>query len=90
MSVHYYKKHRQYLAVSLKIKSFAGGLFFFSILTALFSVWDYARYIPTDVWQSDLYYFTGRSINEFSQGFLITFSLGCLLFLFLDRDYRLG
>ena len=90
MSVHYYKKHQQYLAVSLKIKSFAGGLFFFSILTALFSVWDYARYIPTDVWQSDLYYFTGRSINEFSQGFLITFSLGCLLFLFLDRGRRMG
>ncbi|MDK2622782.1 hypothetical protein, partial [Vibrio vulnificus] len=60
-----------------------------SIFTGLFSVWDYARYISTEVWQSDLYYFTGRSINEFSQGFLITFSLGCLLFLFLDREHRM-
>ena len=90
MSVHYYKKHQQYLAVSRKIKVFAWSLVLFSVLTGLFSVWDYARYIPTDVWRSDLYYFTGRSINEFSQGFLITFSLGCLLFLFLDRDRRMG
>jgi len=90
MSVHYYKTHQQYLAVSVKIKSFAWGLLLFSIFTGLFSVWDYARYISTEVWQSDLYYFTGRSINEFSQGFLITFSLGCLLFLFLDRDRRMG
>jgi len=90
MSLHYYKTHQQYLAVSVKIKSFAWGLLLFSIFTGLFSVWDYARYISTEVWRSDLYYFTGRSINEFSQGFLITFSLGCLLFLFLDRDRRMG
>ena len=61
------------------------GLFILSLLGGLVSVWDYARYIPTQVWQSDLYYFTGRSINEFSQGALLMFSLGCLLFLFLDR-----
>jgi hypothetical protein len=90
MSAHYYKKHKQYLAVSRKIKVFAWSLVLFSVLTGLFSVWDYARYISTEVWQSDLYYFTGRSINEFSQGFLITFSLGCLLFLFLDREHRMG
>lgn len=90
MSAHYYKKHKQYLAVSRKIKVFAWSLVLFSVLTGLFSVWDYARYFSTEVWQSDLYYFTGRSINEFSQGFLITFSLGCLLFLFLDRDRRMG
>lgn len=89
MSVHYYKKHQRYLAVNLKIKAYACGLLLFSIFTGLFSVWDYARYISTEVWQSDLYYFTGRSINEFSQGFLITFSLGCLLFLFLDRERRM-
>jgi hypothetical protein len=90
MSLHYYKKHRQYLAVSLKIKIFTGSVLLLSIFTGLFSVWDYARYISTEVWQSDLYYFTGRSINEFSQGFLMTFTLGCTLFLFLDRDRRMG
>jgi hypothetical protein len=59
-------------------------------LGGLVSVWDYARYIPTQVWQSDLYYFTGRSINEFSQVALLILIFGCILFLFLDRDYRLG
>ncbi|MGM7370951.1 DUF4184 domain-containing protein, partial [Acinetobacter baumannii] len=47
-------------------------------------------YIPHEVWHSDTYYFTGRSINEFMQGWLSTFSLGCLLFLFLDRQQRMG
>ena len=52
--------------------------------------WDYARYIPHEVWHADTYYFTGRSINEFMQGWLSTFSLGCLLFLVLDRQQRMG
>lgn len=90
MSLHYYRCHRQSLALSHKIKVFAWGLFGLSILTALFSVWDYMHYIPDEVWQSELYYFTGRSINEFSQGFLMVFSLGCLLFLFLDQNRRMG
>lgn len=90
MSLHYYKTHQQYLSVSHKILLFCWGLFGLSTLTGLFSTWDYIRYIPDEVWRSDLYYFTSRSINEFSQGFLITFSLGCLLFLFLDRDRRMG
>ena len=66
------------------------GLFILSLLGGLVSVWDYARYIPTQVWQLDLYYFTGRSINEFSQVALLILIFGCILFLFLDRDYRLG
>jgi hypothetical protein len=90
MSWHYYQSHRQEWAVSRSIRIFAWGLMAIALITGLSSVWDYMRYIPDQVWQSDLYYFTGRSINEFSQGFLIVFSLGCLLFLFLDRDQGMG
>ena len=86
----YYQTYQQHFPVSLKIKRFAIGLFILSLLGGLISVWDYARYIPTQVWQSDLYYFTGRSINEFSQVALLILIFGCILFLFLDRDYRLG
>lgn len=90
MSWRYYQTYQQHFPVSLKIRRFAIGLFIFSLLGGLVSVWDYARYIPTQVWQSDLYYFTGRSINEFSQVALLILIFGCILFLFLDRDHRLG
>jgi len=90
MSIHYYQKHKQHWKISHKIKIFAWSLFILSTLLGLFSLWDYARYIPHEVWHTDTYYFTGRSIKEFMQGWLSTFSLGCLLFLFLDRQQRMG
>lgn len=90
MSIQYYQRHKQHWKVNYKIKIFAWCLFALSTLLGLFSFWDYARYIPHEVWHSDTYYFTGRSINEFMQGWLSTFSLGCLLFLFLDRQQRMG
>ena len=86
MSLHYYRKHRQVNSVSTKIRVYAIGLILLSIIFGGFSLWDYARYIPDALWQEELYYFTGRAINEFSQGALLMFSLGCLLFLFLDRQ----
>ena len=86
MSLHYYRKHRQVNSVSTKIRVYAIGLIILSIVCGGFSLWDYARYIPDATWQAELYYFTGRAINEFSQGTLLMFSLGCLLFLFLDRQ----
>ncbi|WP_017389857.1 DUF4184 family protein [Acinetobacter calcoaceticus] len=90
MCLHYYQRYKQHWKVSIKIKVFAWTLFILSTLLGLFSFWDYARYIPHEVWHVDTYYFTGRSINEFMQGWLSTFSLGCLLFLFLDRQQRMG
>ena len=90
MCIHYYQRYKQHWKVSRKIKNFAWSLFILSTLLGLFSFWDYARYIPHEVWHADTYYFTGRSINEFMQGWLSTFSLGCLLFLFLDRQQRMG
>lgn len=90
MCLHYYQRYKQHWKVSIKIKVFAWTLFILSTFLGLFSFWDYARYIPHEVWHADTYYFTGRSINEFMQGWLSTFSLGCLLFLFLDRQQRMG
>lgn len=90
MCVHYYQRYKQHWKVSKKIKFFAWFLLILSTVLGLFSFWDYARYIPHEVWHADTYYFTGRSINEFMQGWLSTFSLGCLLFLVLDRQQRMG
>ncbi len=80
MSLHYYRKHRQVSSVSKKIRVYAIALILLSIVLWWFwSLWDYARYIPDATWQAELYYFTGRAINEFSQGALLMLSLGCLL-----------
>lgn len=86
MSLHYYKKYQQIKPVSIKVRGYAVGLITLSVALGCFSLWDYARHIPDALWQEELYYFTGRAINEFSQGALLMFSLGCLLFLFLDRQ----
>lgn len=89
MSLHYYKKHRQIKPVSIKVLGYAVGLITLSFALGCFSLWDYARHIPDALWQEELYYFTGRAINEFSQGALLMLSLGCLLFLFLDFQGRM-
>lgn len=90
MAIRYYQNFYQRLSVSKAIRSWAWIILIASFCLGLFSFIDYIRHIPAEYMQTGIYHFTGRSINEFSQGFLITFSLGCLLFLFLDRGRRLG
>ena len=90
MGVHYYLKHKQVGFVQAKIK--ISGLFIvlISLLTAAYYYLQFLQTLGSNPWSSDLYSFIGRSVNQFSSAFLITFSLGCLLFLFLDRNRRLG
>lgn len=90
MSWQYYQRHQQHLAVSQTVKRWGYLIITLSFVIGLFSVLDYLRHIPAQYFQSGLYHLTGRGINEFSQGFLVTFSLACILFLFLDRGRRLG
>ncbi|CAB1217392.1 DUF4184 family protein [Acinetobacter bouvetii] len=86
----YYQRYRQHLKISKKVMFAGWGLSLIAVFAGLVTVWDYARYIPSHIWRSDLYSFIGISFNEFTQTALITFSLGCILFLFFDRDRRLG
>lgn len=90
MGVHYYLKHKQADCVQAKIK--ISGLFIvlISLLTAVYYYLQFLQTLGQNPWSVDLYSFIGRSVNQFSSAFLITFSLGCLLFLFLDRNRRLG
>ena len=90
MCLQYYRQHQQHHPISRKIKYFAIALLLTSFVVGCFSAWDYARYFSTEIWQADLYFFVGKSINEFTQGALSVFTLGSLLFLFFDRDHRLG
>ena len=90
MCLQYYRQHQQHHPISPKIKCFAAMLLLTSFVVGCFSAWDYARYFSSEIWQTDLYFFVGKSINEFTQGALSVFTLGSLLFLFFDRDHRLG
>lgn len=90
MCSRYYQKYQQHEPISTKVKSFALTLLFVSIVAGGLSYWDYARYFPTELWYAELYFFVGKSINEFTQGALSVFTLGCLMFLFFDRNHRLG
>lgn len=89
-SWHYYQKHQQHLPVNKTIHFWRVAIFSTALSIGLFSFFDYIRHIPIQYLQSGLYEITGRSLNEFGQGFMLTFSLGCILFLFLDRGHRLG
>ncbi len=90
MCLQYYRQHQQHHPISPKIKCFAAVLLLTSFIVGCFSAWDYARYFSTEIWHADLYFFVGKSINEFTQGALSVFTLGSLLLLFFDRDHRLG
>lgn len=86
----YYRHYQQYFKISKKVLLWGWGLTALSILSGFISVADYLRYFPWHIISSDLYHIIGISFNEFTQTALIVFTLGCVLFLFLDRNYRLG
>lgn len=90
MSWYYFRKHRLSIYPPLAARRLGVMIFIFSLAVGLFSFLDYIRHIPEQYFKFGTYYIVGRSINEFSQGFLLSLSLGCILFMFLDRDRRLG
>lgn len=88
MCWHYYKTHQHHHPVPSKLKGFALISMILSILYGLFSVFDYSRHINPELWNTERYFFIGKSINEFTQAGLTVFTIACLLFLFLDRTAR--
>jgi len=89
MGRHYYLKHKQADFVGTKIKISSFFILLTSLLAAGFYYLQFLKTLGSNPWSTDLYSFIGRSVNQFSSVFLITFSLGCVLFLFLDRNHHL-
>lgn len=89
MSWHYYLRHKHNHPVSTKIKTFALLSFSVSIIVGLIAVLDYSQQISADLWNSERYFYIGKSINEFTQASLSWFTVACLLFLFFDWIARL-
>lgn len=84
MGIHYYHQHRQKSKLNPGIKYFAIALGIISLLIGYAAYFDYAQAHLIDAERLDLYSFIGRSINQFTTASLISFSLGCLIFLILD------
>lgn len=86
----YYQKLHQHYPVHARIKSFAWGLALISFGAGALQMSYFLQSPSSLMWRSELYEIVGRSLNEFFQGSLLMFSLGCLLFLILDRGHRMG
>ena len=84
MGFHYYLKHKQPLKINKRIQSFAIVLILISLLSVCFAYYDYAQGLNIAFADLDLYAYFSRSINQFATAALISFSLGCLVFLILD------
>ncbi|OTG67346.1 DUF4184 family protein [Acinetobacter silvestris] len=88
MSVHYYFKYKQNKPIHSKIKIYAALLLFLTLLSGGISYIHFVQLAQSNPMVTDLYWYIGKSINQFAQAALITFSLGCILFLFLDRKHQ--
>ena len=89
MSLHYYFKYKQAQPTSRKIKTYAVLLLLITLCSGALSCMHFAQQVQSEPLATDLYWYIGKSINHFSQAALISFSLGSVLFLFLDRNYAL-
>lgn len=89
MGIHYYLKYKLLKPISRKIKTSALFILLVSFFYACSSYIAFAQTLGNHAWSTDLYSLIGRSVNQFASAFLIAFSLGCVLFLFLDKNHRL-
>ncbi|WP_151768866.1 DUF4184 family protein [Acinetobacter colistiniresistens] len=85
----YYQQHKGTQPSSIQERWFFVISLIISTISAFLSIWDYSRHIPASLWNSERYFFIGKSINEFTQTGLSLFTVSCLLFLFLHRNQRL-
>lgn len=85
MILKHVKHYKQADPVSPKIKRFAWWLLTLSMLSGFITYLYFNETVGFEIWQTDLYHYIGLSINRFFKAWLITFSLGCLIFLLLDR-----
>ena len=89
MSLHYYFKYRQTQPTSRKLKIYAVLLLLATLASGVLSFLHFAQQVHTEPMAVDLYWYIGKSFNYFSRAALISFSLGCIVFLFLDRKHAL-
>ena len=84
MCIVYYQRHKT-LNVPRQTKRYAILSLLLSVFIGLGSSLHYAFNLSIFAWQNELYYHSGRSINEFFQGFLFSFSFAAVVFWVLRK-----
>lgn len=80
MMVHYYQKYRSSFNANKPTQYFTYLILFISIFVGLYKYISFAQGLGAAPWNADLYSFIGRSVNQFAQGFLMSFTFGCLIY----------
>ncbi|MBK0064529.1 MULTISPECIES: DUF4184 family protein [unclassified Acinetobacter] len=85
MCYRYIQKHRVSQIDSRLLPLFFNFVLLLSLCTGGYLAFHYLQQIDPQFWQTDTYAVTGKAINYFSRGFLLSFSFACLIFIFLKR-----
>ncbi|WP_445116472.1 DUF4184 family protein [Acinetobacter sp. WZC-1] len=90
MCVHYYQQHKQPQPVPSGIRIYALSLFSIAFFSGCLCYLHFSQQIQHDPRLNDLYWYIGKSVNQFARGWLLSFSLGCMIFWIMDHKQRLN
>lgn len=85
MTYLYFKRHHAPKIRPHWIKYFMWGLFSLSIMSGVLGYLSFASSVLPNLIHTDPYYYLGRSLNYFFRYFLLIFSLGCLIFQYIQK-----
>ena len=85
LTLRYCQNHKT-VTVPFNMKCYALLTFILASCIGGIFTWFYLAELSASDWQAMLYYHSGRSINEFFQGFLLIFTLSAIVFLFFTKN----
>ena len=85
MCYRYIRQHRIAQPVSGRVSVFFGIMLFISLFSGSIFLLHFSNSLDPQLWHTNTYAITGKAINYFFRGFLISLSLWCLGFVILQR-----
>lgn len=82
MAKHYIARYKHSEAVPQSTKNYMYLTLLIAFFVGCFRYIHFAEPLGPKPWQPDLYWFIGKSINHFAQGFILVFTLSCVIFQF--------
>lgn len=87
MCYRYIQKHRTHEPISKKLNIFFWIILGLALCIGGYGLWHYLQHIDAQIWTTQTYNVTGKAINAFSRSFLMSFSVGCLVFLVITTTF---
>lgn len=85
MSIDYLQKFRQPTELPSRLIRFSTSVLLISLFAGCFSYISRAKATQFHLQNTDLYHFIGFFLNGFSRGMLVSLTIGCIIFLILDK-----